>query len=655
MIRLTNAFIQVRRSGRLTIFLLLFVLLSAATAGLTTTLKGPDLGSLWQSLLFGLLMGWILTDFHFSAGRAIWMGLTLGTIYILLFPANLLEQVTSIGEELIRLGWFLIVHSKDVHADFAPFVNSLQDLFSAIQVIFERVNTWVVGLVIGQPIIDPVATRLMWNGLIMVIAIWAGWAIVARRSALLAACPAILLSVGTLAYAQRTSIAIYLVLGTTLLLMAVVGQAQHQQTWDESNVAYPAKKSGQITNVALFATVGLVMLSALLSSLSIQRIQEWISEHTKPAEGQSNDLAQSLGIIPGATAIPDVFTPVRNPGLPRDHLIGSGPELSQRVVMTVAVKNLASISQAGQSFPLYWRGFTYDIYTGHGWSSSEIKQSEYQPGQSLQTAQGLTLLQTVYPVEDLGGTIYLAGEPVTINLQVDVARRSPEDLFGIQTDASSSYEILSSIPPADEYSLRLAGQVYPDWVRQHFLKLPSDTPDRVKSLAVQLTASQPTPYDRARAIEQYLRTFPYTLDVPRPPLSRDVVDYFLFDLRQGYCDYYASAMVVLARAAGIPARLAIGYASGTYNLNSKRYVVTEADAHSWVEIYFPRIGWIPFEPTASQPLPDRSATKISPSQNPNQSDQVAATGQKRSLPLTALSARQFGFGNHARHGLDRFR
>ncbi len=90
MIRLTNSFIQVRRSGRLTIFLLLFVLLSAATAGLTTTLKGPDLGSLWQSLLFGLLMGWMLTDFHFSAGRAIWMGLTLGTIYILLFPASLL-------------------------------------------------------------------------------------------------------------------------------------------------------------------------------------------------------------------------------------------------------------------------------------------------------------------------------------------------------------------------------------------------------------------------------------------------------------------------------------------------------------------------------------------------------------------------------------
>jgi transglutaminase-like putative cysteine protease len=116
-----------------------------------------------------------------------------------------------------------------------------------------------------------------------------------------------------------------------------------------------------------------------------------------------------------------------------------------------------------------------------------------------------------------------------------------------------------------------------------------------------LTSAEPTPYDRARAIEQYLRTFPYSLDVPHPPPDQDLVDYFLNDLRKGYCDYYASAMVVLARAAGIPARLAIGYANGTYDLNSRRFLVTEADAHSWVEVFFPNIGWVAFEPTAGRP------------------------------------------------------
>ena len=121
-----------------------------------------------------------------------------------------------------------------------------------------------------------------------------------------------------------------------------------------------------------------------------------------------------------------------------------------------------------------------------------------------------------------------------------------------------------------------------------------------------MTAVEPTPYDRARAIEQYLRTFPYTLQLPPPPLDRDVVDYFLFDLQKGYCDYYASAMVVLARAAGLPARLVVGYAPGTFDAQRALYVVTAADAHSWAEVYFPGIGWIEFEPTAGRAALERA-------------------------------------------------
>ena len=81
-----------------------------------------------------------------------------------------------------------------------------------------------------------------------------------------------------------------------------------------------------------------------------------------------------------------------------------------------------------------------------------------------------------------------------------------------------------------------------------------------------------------------------------------MVDYFLFDLKEGYCDYYATSMAILARAAGLPSRLVVGYASGDYDPANNRYVVTEADAHSWVEIYFTGRGWVEFEPTASLPL-----------------------------------------------------
>ena len=105
-----------------------------------------------------------------------------------------------------------------------------------------------------------------------------------------------------------------------------------------------------------------------------------------------------------------------------------------------------------------------------------------------------------------------------------------------------------------------------------------------------------------------MRKIPYSLDVPTPPPGRELVAWFLFDLKRGYCDYYASAMVLLARLNGIPARLAIGYATGNLDSATGQYVVTEAQAHSWPELYFPGIGWVPFEPTAYMPAPARRAS-----------------------------------------------
>src|SRR3972149_7569533 len=124
-------------------------------------------------------------------------------------------------------------------------------------------------------------------------------------------------------------------------------------------------------------------------------------------------------------------------------------------------------------------------------------------------------------------------------------------------------------------------------------------------------------YDKAKAIEAYLRTYPYDLEVPAPPEGQDVADYFLFDLKKGYCDYYATAMVVLARSSGVPARFVLGYSPGSYDAPNAQYVVRELNAHSWVEVYFPGMGWVEFEPTASQPEIDRSLSKVTASSDQN--------------------------------------
>ena len=112
------------------------------------------------------------------------------------------------------------------------------------------------------------------------------------------------------------------------------------------------------------------------------------------------------------------------------------------------------------------------------------------------------------------------------------------------------------------------------------------------------------------ALESYLRRFPYTLDLAPPPPGRDIADYFLFDLQRGYCDYYATTMVVMARSVGLPARLAVGFASGIYDAANDRYIVQEISAHSWVEIYFTGVGWVNFEPTAGLPAIERDANAL---------------------------------------------
>lgn len=161
------------------------------------------------------------------------------------------------------------------------------------------------------------------------------------------------------------------------------------------------------------------------------------------------------------------------------------------------------------------------------------------------------------------------------------------------------YRADSQIPVYGQDDLRAAGRAYPAWVTQSYLNLPDQVPERVHELAAELSTPESNPFDQAVAIERYLRRFPYTLDVPAPPTDQDIADYFLFDLQKGYCDYYATAMVVMARSAGLPARLATGYIGGSPQSDGQ-YQVTEDLAHSWPQIYFPGYGWIDFEPTGGR-------------------------------------------------------
>ena len=173
-----------------------------------------------------------------------------------------------------------------------------------------------------------------------------------------------------------------------------------------------------------------------------------------------------------------------------------------------------------------------------------------------------------------------------------------------------TYTVTGSANVASVEQLQAAGTDYPQWVVDRYLNLPR-VPQRVASKAQEVTASESTPYDKAAALEGYLRTFPNDFDVQAPPAGRDSVDWFLFDLQRGYFDYHASAMAVMLRTLGIPARVATGYAIDplAQEPGTDTFKLTQKNAFAWPEVYFPNIGWVEFSPTPSQPLINRPTSR----------------------------------------------
>lgn len=181
---------------------------------------------------------------------------------------------------------------------------------------------------------------------------------------------------------------------------------------------------------------------------------------------------------------------------------------------------------------------------------------------------------------------------------------------------NGQYTAVSLVTEATEDDLRLASADYSklSWL-ERYRTLPASMPQNVRDLAGRIVreADATNPYDQARAIERYLRdpsNYRYSTDIAQPPSGMDRVEWFLFESKLGYCEYYASAMIVMLRSLDVPvpSRMATGYAPGTFDPVAEQYVVRESAAHAWPEVYFPGYGWIEFEPTPSQAVISREMT-----------------------------------------------
>jgi len=262
-----------------------------------------------------------------------------------------------------------------------------------------------------------------------------------------------------------------------------------------------------------------------------------------------------------------------------------------------------------------WQGISLDSFDGQHWYIDNTRQTPLLPvsfgrfvipreeGADNRPEKSLRYKVLLSPVSS--DVIFAAAFPRELisrmrMLTVDEtgSLHNTQHVF-----SPTQYEVVSQAglpPPA---ALRTASSNYSRGIRLLYLRLPSKLDSRIKDLAEKVTAPATNNYDRAVEIRIYLRdNFGYTLDAGNVDPSNPIGS-FLFSTREGYCEYFASAMAIMLRTIGIPARLVNGFQTGSYNRLGKDFVVRARDAHSWVEVYFPDYGWIPFDPTPPDPNP----------------------------------------------------
>jgi transglutaminase-like putative cysteine protease len=320
-----------------------------------------------------------------------------------------------------------------------------------------------------------------------------------------------------------------------------------------------------------------------------------------------------------------------------DTRLGGGFQFDYTPVMTVETSKRT-----------YFRGETRALYNGKGWELSPTERKlpinrvndnplpvDPRFDQSLLKTKEVT--QSVVMDRDEVFPVLFGGYAIQKIVEVNKGEnpfqrilwspRQSELRFVGRSNYPKDYTIITQEPILDVTLLREVKSDYadqPEWAE--YLQVPADLPERVKQLAVDITKTAANPYDKAKLIEKYLSEhYPYT-NTPDESKgkSKDFVDRFLFEVKQGYCDYYSTSMAVLTRSIGLPTRWVKGYSSGAspipdqireYGILNQlgkdidvdgagTYTVRNSDAHSWVEIYFEGFGWISFEPTSGFTLPN---------------------------------------------------
>ncbi|CAA9284083.1 MAG: Transglutaminase-like enzymes, putative cysteine proteases, partial [uncultured Chloroflexia bacterium] len=439
----------------------------------------------------------------------------------------------------------------------------------------------------------------------------------------------------------------FVFVGAALLVLVHQTFQMRAQRWESALLEYPDLLGWRVVASGAMVVVALMLLTALLPTRisSAQVVQVWQRVRDPWQDVQARWDRTFSTINAPANAAGGGFAD-------RSLTLAGARTLGNGLVMEVESAQFD-----------YWRATAYDRYNGSlSWlnTTGDLGRAALGLGTNDQARTPLGAATEMPLLDTIGrkvmtqtftlrqnfalGTVFAATQPVSVSLPIFVehsylpADGAPVPNFSdtsvlvsqLSLRSGTTYTVQSLVPNADKSSLRAAPSDYPEWTRR-YLQLPETLSQRIRDEASLVVggAGATNAYDKAEAIQSYLRTLPYDEKIPAPPEDRDGVEYFLFDLKRGYCDYFASAMVVMLRAEGVPARLVSGYAGGSFDPERSVYEVRQNVAHTWPEVYFPGYGWQRFEPTPASytAVPDRAETVEEQAARDSGSTDPAFTGR----------------------------
>ncbi len=487
----------------------------------------------------------------------------------------------------------------------------------ALQLLLVRLESWASAVSRSQATRETIVFTLLLGlaaGLLVALLVWA--TIRKRRPLPVVALMMVALAANTHFGGGSPWLAVWFALAG-FVLTAVTHAGVLESRWIAQAIDYSEEIRQDLIVAACIAGAVLAGLSLLVNDFNTRLTRLALAfQQSDVARALDDTLSRAFG---GVQARPAPAPPVGpgsgeggaaapEPGIfPRDFLLGDPPELAETPVFE------AVLSGADRPVTFHWRFTSYAIYTGRGWLTGPETSVDLKAGAPLGQEvirPELQITQTVTWVA--GDTLpgyFTLGPPLAIDQPVRAFERTPDDLIRIiprldpflPAAAANRYTAVSLNRRIEAAVLRQAALAeVPREILDSYTRLPGEIPNRVRRLAAEVAGDRDNPYDRAVALESFLRQYPYTLEVEPVPAGVEVVDYFLFTLQRGYCDYYATAMVVMARSLGLPARLGVGYLSRPAE-GAGRQRVLRADGHSWAEIYFAGFGWVEFEPTAPFP------------------------------------------------------